>query len=43
VFKTITGDDMRIVKEVATILPGPYEKRVSGFVDKLPIRRGDRG
>jgi peptidoglycan biosynthesis protein MviN/MurJ (putative lipid II flippase) len=39
VFKTITGDDIRIAKEVATILPGPYEKKISGFIDKLPIRK----
>lgn len=42
VLRTITGDDIRIAKEVATILPEPYEKRISGFIDKLPMRRGDR-
>ena len=42
VFKTITGDDIRIAKEVATILPAPYEKAVSTFIDKLPMR-GDAG
>jgi O-antigen/teichoic acid export membrane protein len=39
IFKTITGDDIRIAKEVATILPAPYEKAVSTFIDKLPMRK----
>ncbi len=39
VFKTITGDDIRIAKEVATILPEPYERRISALIDKLPLRR----
>jgi O-antigen/teichoic acid export membrane protein len=39
VFKTITSDDIRIAKEVATILPAPYEKAVSTFIDKLPMRQ----
>jgi O-antigen/teichoic acid export membrane protein len=38
-FQTVTSDDIRIAKEVATILPAPYEKAVSGFVDKLPMRK----
>ena len=39
VFKTINGDDIRIAREVATILPAPYEKAVGGFIDRLPMRK----
>jgi len=38
VFKTITGDDIRIAKEVATILPAPYEKVINIFINRVPIR-----
>jgi len=39
VFKIITSDDIRIAKEVATVLPAPYEKIVSAVFDKLPMRQ----
>jgi len=38
-FKTITSDDIRIAKEVSTVLPAPYEKIVNVVFDKLPMRQ----
>jgi len=38
-FKTITSDDVRTIKEIATILPAPYEKMIGTVLDKLPVRQ----
>jgi O-antigen/teichoic acid export membrane protein len=39
VFRTITADDLRTARDIATVLPVPYEKILSIISDKVPLRR----
>jgi O-antigen/teichoic acid export membrane protein len=39
IFKTITIDDARIIKEILKTLPAPYEKIISAIFNKMPIRQ----
>ena len=39
IFKTITIDDARIIKETLKTLPAPYEKIISAIFNKMPIRQ----
>jgi hypothetical protein len=38
-FKAITSDDIRIVREISTVLPGYYEKKIGKILDKIPVRK----
>jgi O-antigen/teichoic acid export membrane protein len=37
-FRTITSDDIRTVREASTILPAPYEKMMGAIFDRIPIK-----
>jgi hypothetical protein len=39
IFRTITEDDLRTARDIATVLPIPYEKIISIISDKVPLRR----
>lgn len=38
-FRAITSDDIRIAKEISTVLPSYYEKKIGKILDKIPIRK----
>ncbi|MBW1823696.1 MAG: oligosaccharide flippase family protein, partial [Deltaproteobacteria bacterium] len=38
-FRAITRDDIRIAKEISTVLPVYYEKKIGKILDKIPVRK----